>query len=344
MGDYPLRGAEGAHGECVSAACVVGEFDFLAFVLECHRVFAHYFAFAVGADHDFAAVVISWAIELFERGLLTAADTDGLRLAWGDAEAIMELQRRIAFREGFGDLLAEGVMRAAQRLGRGSERYAVHVKGQDCMDEVRTAIAWGFGVVVALKGGGHVEGSCNTEGDGTSDALGQAWFGVPTLDPHSYAGKERLVYWFERYKQMLDSVGLCYFTGPIIDTGGRVGPPEIAELLSAAVGREVTVDELLVYGHRAHNVQKAFNTLHAGFTRADDLPPRRFVEDPVKTGPHAGVRIDLAEWNQLLDRYYRLHGWDPQTSWPTRQVLEELNLSDVADRLDAVGRLGESRP
>jgi aldehyde:ferredoxin oxidoreductase len=296
----------------------------------------------LGLDNDFAAVAISWAIELYERGLLTTADTDGLQLAWGDAEAVIELQRRIAHREGIGDLLAEGVMRAAQELGRGSDRFAVHVKGQDCMDEIRTAVAWGFGVVLALKGGGHVEGSCNTEQDGTSDVQGQEWFGVPTLDPHSYAGKERMVYWFERYKQMLDSVGLCYFTGPIIDTGRRVGPPEIAELLSAAVGREYSADELLLYGRRAHNVQKAFNTLHAGFTRADDLPPRRFVEEPVKTGPHAGARIDLDEWERMLDRYYRLHGWDPATSWPLPQTLEELDLSDVADRLRAADKLAIS--
>lgn len=287
-----------------------------------------------GLDNDFAAVAISWAMELFQQGVMTPADTDGITLEWGDAEAVIELQRRIAYREGIGDLLAEGVMRASQQLGRGSEKFAVHVKGQDCMDEIRTAVAWGFGVVVALKGGGHLEGSCNTEGDGTSDALGQAWFGVPTLDPHSYEGKERLVYWFERYKQMLDSVGLCYFTGPIFDTGGRVGPLEIAELLSAATGQEYSADELLLYGRRAHNVQKAFNTLHAGFTREDDLPPRRFVEEPVKTGPHAGARIDLDQWNHMLDRYYRLHAWDPATSWPTRQTLDALDLSDVADRLE----------
>jgi aldehyde:ferredoxin oxidoreductase len=122
-----------------------------------------------------------------------------------------------------------------------------------------------------------------------------------------------------------------------------VGPLEIAELLSAAVGREYSADELLLYGRRAHNVQKAFNTLHAGFTRADDLPPRRFVEEPVKTGPHAGARIDLDEWGRMLDRYYRLHGWDPATSWPLPQTLEELGLSDVADRLRAVGKLGVSR-
>ena len=212
-------------------------------------------------------------------------------------------------------------MRASRQLGRGSQRFAVHVKGQDCLDELRTGVAWGFGVVVALKGGGHLEGSCNTEADGTSDALGQQWFGVPTLDPHSYDQKERLVYWFERYKQMLDSVGLCYFTGPFIDSGRRVGPPEIAELLSASVGRQYSADELLLYGRRNVNVQKVFNTLHAGFTRADDLPPQRFVEEPVRTGPHSGARIDLDEWNHMLDRYYQLHGWDPVTGWPLGKPL-----------------------
>ena len=293
-----------------------------------------------GLDNDFASVLVSWAMELYELGILTTADTDGLQLEWGNAEATIELLRRITRREGFGDLLAEGVVRASQRLGRGSEKYAMHIKGEDNYEELRTAIGWGFGCVVGLRAGGHTEGACNTENDGTPDTVGQAWFGVPTLDPKTYAGKERLVYWFERYKQALDSSGLCYFTGPIMGTGERVGMPELAELLSAATGQEYTADGLLLIGRRALNVQKAFNTLHAGFTRVDDLPPMRLVEEAVKTGPHAGARIDLAEWNQMLDRYYDLHGWDRVTSWPTRKTLQELDLAAVADRLEAAGRIG----
>ena len=96
---------------------------------------------------------------------------------------------------------------------------------------------------------------------------------------------------------MLDSVGMCYFTGPIMGTGYRVGPLEIAELLSAAVGREYSADELLEYGRRAHNVQKAFNTLHAGFVREDDLPPRRFVEEA-----YGRAREVLTRYRDRLDR------------------------------------------
>ncbi len=293
-----------------------------------------------GLDNDFAAVVISWAMELWEEEILNLSDTDGLRLEWGDAPVAIELLRRITWREGFGDLLAQGVVRASQRLGRGSEKYAMHIKGEDNYEELRTAIAWGFGCVVGLRGGGHTEGACNTENDGTPDSLGQAWFGVPTLDPYSYEGKERLVYWYERYKQALDSAGLCYFTGPILGTGERVGLPELAELLSAATGREFTAGDLLLIGRRALNVQKAFNTLHAGFTRADDLPPHRLVEEAIKTGPHAGARIDLAAWNRMLDRYYELHGWARVTSWPRRETLEALGLAEVADRLEAAGKIG----
>ncbi len=293
-----------------------------------------------GLDQDYVAVAISWAMELFELGLITKKDLGGLDLTWGNAEAAIQMIHRIAHREGFGDVLANGIARSAKEIGRETEKLAVCVKGQENMDECRAAIAWGFGVVVSLKGGGHVEGSCNTENDGTSLEYAKKKFGVSTLDPHSYQDKEKLVFWFERYKQMLDSIGLCYFTGPIIETEGRVGLPEIAEMLSAALGRDFTNDELLEYGQRAQNVQKVFNTIHAGFTRKDDLPPERFLNEEIKTGPHAGVKLDLSEWNQLLDRYYRLNGWDIQTSWPKRETLERLGLGYAADKLEEVGRIG----
>ena len=108
---------------------------------------------------------------------------------------------------------ANGIARAAEEIGEEAKKLTICVKDQENMDECRAAIAWGFGVVVSLNGGGHVEGSCNTENDGTSLEYAQKMFGVRTLDPHSYQDKEKLVFWFERYKQMLDSIGPLLFYG-----------------------------------------------------------------------------------------------------------------------------------
>lgn len=289
-----------------------------------------------GLDQDFVAVAISWAVELIEKGILKKEDTDNLDLKWGNSKAIIKLIQKIAMREGFGNVLANGISQASKEIGNGSEKFTVCVKNQECMDECRAAVAWGFGVVVSLKGGGHVEGSCNTENDGTSLEFAQNKFGVRTLDPHSYKDKEKLVHWFERYKQMLDSIGLCYFTGPIIETEDRVGLIEIAEMLSAALGKEFSIEELLEYGKRAHNVQKVFNILHAGFTREDDQPPYRFIHKEIKTGPNIGVKLDSEKWNSLLDRYYQINGWDIETGWPTQTTLDELGLGDLVKRLEAI--------
>jgi len=292
-----------------------------------------------GMDQDYVAVAVSWAMELYEKGIITSKEVDGLSLEWGNADAAIHMIHQIANRRSFGNTLADGIAQAAKSMGKDAKALTVCIKNQENMDECRAAIAWGFGVVVSLKGGGHVEGSCNTENDGTSLEFARKTFGVNTLDPHSYEDKEKIVHWFERYKQLLDSTGLCYFTGPVIETEGRVGLKEIAELLSAATGRDFDEEELLEIGKRSHNLQKVFNVIHTGFTRKDDQPPERFLTEEIKTGPHAGIKLDAEKWNQLLDRYYRLNGWDIETGWPTKSTLEKLGLSFTLEKLESVGRI-----
>jgi aldehyde:ferredoxin oxidoreductase len=302
-------------------------------------IYLHALNSMYGLDQDFTSVVISWAMELFEKGILSQDELDGLDLRWGNVDAVIELLRKITYREGIGDLLAEGVKRASEEIGRGSDYYAVHVKGQDILEELRTAIVWGFGVIVALRGGGHTEGASNSEMDGTSDELAMKLYGVKTLNPYVYSEKEKVISWYERWAQIVDSVGLCYFTGPIIETGNRIGMSEIADLVTNATGIDYDEDKLFFIGQRDINLQKSFNTLHAGFTRKDDLPPKRFLEEAIKTGPHAGVKLDIHQWNELLDRYYQLQGWDVETGWPLKSTLEQFQLDTAAKKLAEVGRL-----
>jgi len=292
-----------------------------------------------GVDNDFAVNVIGWAMELYEKGLITQIDTGGLDLSWGNHRSALEMLEKITYRQGLGDLLAEGVMRASQQFGQGSEQFAIHVKGADFIEEFRATIGWGLGVVTAPRGGGHLDGAPLPETMGYPDILAQRLFDAPTFDPQVYEGKAKIVKWHEAYKNVIDSVGLCYFASSWNAIGQRIGLPEIACLVSAATGRATDPDELLEIGRRAHNLQKAFNTLHAGFTRLDDLPPRRFLEEPIRSGPFAGAQLDLHKWNRLLDDYYELHGWDQATGWQTRSCLEQLGLHSVAGQLEQVGRL-----
>lgn len=332
-GPYAPLIDEGMEANAVWGAARL-DIDFAPWLQKFHALLSQY-----GVDNDFATNVIGWAMELYEKGLITKQDTDGLELTWGNHEAALSMLEAITYRRGFGDLLAEGVARASQQFGRGSEQFAIHIKGADFIEEFRATIGWGLGVATALRGGGHLDGAILPETDGTPDYLAMKLFGAPTFDPLSYEGKAKIVKWYECYKHVIDSVGLCYFASSWIAVGQRIGLEEVACLVSTATGREYTADELLEIGRRSHNIQKAFNTLHAGFTRADDLPPKRFLEEPIKSGPFAGARLDLEKWNSLLDDYYQLHGWDPATGWQTRACLESLGLHTAAERLEDAGRL-----
>ena len=109
--------------------------------------------------------------------------------------------------------------------------------------------------------------------------------------------------------------------------------------VKAAMGIDLTEEELMLVALRGYNLEKAFNTLHTDFDRKDDYPPRRYMEEPVKSGPHAGFKCDEYRWGEMLDRFYELHGWDKRTSWQTRQCLQKLGLEDVAEKLEKAGKL-----
>ena len=270
---------------------------------------------------------------------MTQKDTNGLRLEWGDYQVVAELLRKVAYREGLGDLLAEGSKRASQIVGKGSEGFAIHVKGQDSMEPMRTSKGWALGCGVSTRGGTHTRGAAFIEmtKDIPPEVCKKIW-GVQVEGPLSYENKAKLVVYYERLQAVLDSLGVCLFSsnynGPDL-----LGPDDLAELYSAATGREVDMDEFMLMGERIHNIEKAFNVLHAGFSRRDDYPPQRLMEEPVKSGPMRGERLHREKWDQMLDEYYELHGWDKQTSWQTRRCLEDLGLKRVADDLEKAGRV-----
>lgn len=105
------------------------------------------------------------------------------------------------------------------------------------------------------------------------------------------------------------------------------------------MGIELSQEEFMRLGQKTYNLEKAFNTIHSGFTREDDYPPRRYMEEPVDSGPYAGYKCDKGKWDEMLDRFYELHGWDIKTGLQTRKCLEGLELEDIAARLGEMGKL-----
>ena len=292
----------------------------------------HLRANQLGLDGDDSSVVMSWAFEAYEKGLLTKEDTDGLDLTWGNFDAMLELQEKIASRDGFGDFLADGVVAAAKKLGKGSEKFAINQKGQDTLDPYRVCKGWSLACATSPIAGRHMRGSINIP-----IAFGPK--GVK-FNPYSYKDQPPIVFWELRAKEIEDIIGICVYVGTWSGVYA-LEPSDYVELTNLALGINLTEEDFMLLGQRGYNLEKAFNTIHVGFKRKDDLPHRRFFEDPILSGPHKGETLNKEKYNSMLDAFYELHGWDKETSWQTRKTLESLGLSDVAEKLAEVGRLIE---
>lgn len=292
-----------------------------------------------GMDIDNTSGAIALAFELYEKGIIDKRDTDGLKLTWGDHKAVIQLIEKMAYGEGFGAILNQGAYSAANAIGKGADKYAAHIKGQDLAEAIRADKGWALGTVVAPRGGGHLNGATMTGMMKISPEESMEVFGTPYGgEQETYRGKPRVVYYYELLKSIVDTIGVCYFTSKWSDLN-FLGPEEYADLLSAATGMSFSGDALMELGRKVHNIEKAFNTLHAGFSKEDDYPPKRFFEEPVKSGAYKGSIFTQQEWQGMLEEYYILHGWDRKTGAQTEAVLKELNLPFVLEKLKQAKKL-----
>lgn len=296
----------------------VGNGD-LALALKCIDLANRY-----GLDAISLSEVISWAMECHQRGLIGPGEADGLDLSWGNGETILALIHKVAHREGFGDLLADGVKRAAECLGRGSEALALHGKALEVFQaDVRTMKAYGLGNAVSSRGADHLRSEpwfefSNDPGEGIRR------YGVPeTAFRLEYRGKGLVVKHFEEMAAISDSIGVCkntYNNMEVLDWEGT------AELLRAATGWEITGEEVRRVGERIVNLERMI-IAREGITRKDDTLPSRFLVEPLPegSGPSAGSVLEL---EPMLDEYYRARGWDVETGLPTVEKLAELGLAE----------------
>jgi aldehyde:ferredoxin oxidoreductase len=294
----------------------------------------------MGLDIDSSAGAIGWAMECYQRGIIDELDTDGLKLQWGDSGVVLELMRRITYREGFGNILAEGSARAAQIVGRDSGYYAIHQKGQDLYENIRGANAWALGTTTSTRGGGHTTGAIwfETVG-GLNVEKAKKIFGVDSVDkPLEYGGKAEMVKYQEVLHRISNCLGICIYN-TISFNMDFMDLPECAELYSAATGVETSVEDFKRLATKQINLEKAFNLRFTEFDRKDDLPPSRELREPIVSGPLKGWKIDEEKYNKMLDDYYDLHGWDRETSFPKRQTLMDLGLEYVANDLERIGKL-----
>jgi aldehyde:ferredoxin oxidoreductase len=317
-GPYKTLG-KGPEFECISALGSRCGNPRLDSIMHIHHLCDEY-----GMDTIGVGSAIAWAMECFERGILTKDDTDGLELRWGDADLIVELTERIGTREGFGDLLAEGTYRAAEEIGRGSEELVMHVKKQDIAgQEPRGQKSMGLASATSARGADHLYAFPVLDEGSVFEKEIREWYGEDKLpeigDRLSPKHKGYMVFHNENYSVLIESLGVCKY--------GTMVPPalyyeDLIRALDVTAGWTVEEAELKRIGERIVNLNRLFN-VREGFGREDDSLPERLRSEKAPLGPPAGEVVEL---DVMLDEYYNYRGWDPGTGRPKPEKLQELDL------------------
>src|SRR5688572_23852179 len=288
----------------------------------------------LGLDTASTGSTIAWAMELFQRGIITTADTGGLELTWGDAGLIERLLFMLSRREGFGNVLAD-TTRAVEKGHYPAEalRYRMAVKGlmQSDPHDARILKAFALGLAVATRGMDHLRNRVTLEINARINddpAFKERLYGTPvSAAPNSYETKERAVRVCEDTYAVGDSVGMCRFTTKLFNSPSLPGLEEFANQIGNVTGLQFSPDELSSIGHNIMGVERLVNG-RLGVTRAHDTLPDRWFDEPITVGQYAGERIDRAEFDGMLSRFYEISGLDqngqPAGSWGTalRELLD----------------------
>jgi aldehyde:ferredoxin oxidoreductase len=323
--DFTSQGAFGAEVGCRS----------MDTVLVCNHLVNDF-----GIDTLEIGSLIGWAMELYEKGILTNEDTHGLKLQWGNSEAVVELIKQVAFRREFGDILAEGPLRAAEKFGPESLKYLIHVKGMSNLQtDERAAPALALSVAVSSRGSDHLRGMPVIDlynlpmevldriyrgPDGYGGPLTNSFF--------EYEGKARMVMWQELCFMTAESLGICKYHTVFLSPN-HPAFKEFAHLIRLNTGLEFSEMDLWNCANRSYTIERLFN-LREGMTRADDWLAERYFDESTPMGLPAvrGKRIDRDKFRAMVDEYYRLHEWDPE-GLPTPELMERLEISDLGSFL-----------
>ena len=297
-------------------------------ILTCNHLVNSY-----GLDTLETGSMIAWAMELYEKGILTNKDTDGLELRFGNDEAVIEMVHRIARRQGLGDILAEGPLRAAERIGKDSAQYLIHVKGMSNLhSDERPTPSLALGIATASRGSDHLRSRPAIDLYHLPEPVLRKIYGQPvaydgplTSDFTDYEGKPWQVIWQELCYEAVDCLGICkyhtLFLGPNFPNFD-----EWSKLLYYNTGLELSPLDIWNIADRAYTMERLFN-IREGLTRNDDWLVDRYFDEPTKLGIPIvrGKVIDRDKFRQMIDEYYELHGWD-ENGVPRPETLRKLGI------------------
>jgi aldehyde:ferredoxin oxidoreductase len=271
-------------------------------------------------------MAVSFAMECFENGIITEKDTGGLKLNFGNAEAMVKLLEMICNREGIGDLLAQGYDACIEKWGPKAAQFAIHVKKQPLpMHEPRGKFALGLGYAISPTGADHVHNIHDTGFETEVGLEGVHPFGI--IDPLPARDlsdkKVRMMYYNTHMSLLKNMLGMCLFP--------PFNPNMTVDIIRAVTGWDTSLFELFKASERGMAMARAFNA-REGFTTKDDTLPDRFFEQ-FDSGPLQGVSQDRQQFNHALQTLYQMLGWDNVIGVPTRAKFAELGLDWVADEL-----------
>lgn len=322
-GKYPHMGEGPDYGHIGAFGFTIGNNN-LETVLQ-----ALYLTNKYGLDSMEVGSIVAWITELYEKGLLSQDQLDGLKPEWGDEEFLFEMIHRITFREGIGDILAEGIKRASEKLGDGTIYYAIQTKGQSwILSDDRPVPAFSLGMSVSTRGADHLRSRPALDLYGLPKELLKSLYGAEiSNDFRSYEGKHIMIHWHEIEYAVVDSLGLCKFQTRFISVNAPTFE-EWTRLIKLATGLEFTVQDLFTIGERIYTLERMFN-VREGFSRKDDYPPERMFREGTaaeNVTVEKGTKLDRERYNDMLTKYYRRHGWSDD-GVPTDETLKKLGLT-----------------
>lgn len=273
-----------------------------------------------GLDTISTPAVIAFALECYQRGIISKEDTNGIELEWGNTNAVLELITQIAHKVGIGSPLSLGVKRCAELWGENSEYYALHVKGLETVGtDPRGQPSWGLAYATSNRGACHMRAYTHFEDHGMNEKDMIRTAGTTKIsDRFGYIGKGKGVAYQENLRAFGDAIGVCHLL-----TGTELGFPEIwAPLFEYASGIALSKESLFRVGERIYNLERIAN-LRQGITPADDTLPARYLTEPVPEGPAKGKTCPL---QPMLKEYYAARDWDQISGYPSHDKLKELDL------------------
>jgi len=315
-GKYPVGETHKPEYETIGAfgtMCMCDDFESIIKLNEmCNRS---------GLDTISAGTALAFAMECFENGIINESDTDGIALTWGNAEAMIAMIDKMIAREGFGDILADGVKLAAAKIGKGTEKFAMHVGGQEPgLHNALFLPSRGTGFICDPTPGRHTAAPMARIDGGPGQFAPYPELKIEQFDRYTYTGKGPMSATASKYLQVGSSSGICLM--PMMFFGNF----PLVEFFNAVTGWDLDITEVLTAGARIQTLRHCFN-LREGVRPSDvKLPERMAGEPPQEEGPVAGVTLDM---DSLGREYRQAMGWDPDSGRPDENTLEKLGLTQL---------------